>query len=164
MKVISALDRWFAKALSIIIALFTIALTLIVNIQVFARYIFNFSLGGLSDMPPYLMIFIIWFAAILAARKGDHIKIELLDLVTKNETALRCVRILILLVTTAAMGYFTYYAVLWVVESFQYGSIDPALKIMYGYLYAIIPFSGFFMALYYFVNFVKEVGALCHHS
>lgn len=161
MKVISALDKWFMRALRVVIAIFMIALTLIVNIQVFARRVFQFSIGSFSDMPPYLMIFVIWLAAIIAVKKDNHIKIELLDMFVKSQTILRVVKCILLLLSAAVMAYFSYYALLWTIDAFKYHNNEPALGICLGYLYGIIPFSSFFMALYYLVNFAKGVEELC---
>jgi len=164
MKILTALDKGFSKALTVLIAMMMIALVLIVNIQVFARYIFNFSLGSLSEMPPYIMIFIIWFAAILAVRKSEHVKIELLDLIIKNKKGLDIIRVVIILAMAVAMGVFFYSSIGWVQEAFKYGNLEPALKICYGYLYLIIPFSSFFMTVYYLINFIKGVYSLCSTS
>lgn len=164
MKVINAIDAVFDKILYYIIAFFTIALMVIVNVQVFARYIFTFSLGGVSDLPVYLMIFIIWLGAILGAKKDDHIRVELLCFMTKNERLLKAVHMVMLILTSIAMFYFAKYALDWVLSTYQYATRDPATKIPYWILYAITPFGGFFMGLYYLVNFVKGVGELCHRS
>lgn len=161
MKTIAALDKWFIRILKIIIAIFMIALTLIIVVQVFARYVFKFSIGSFSDMPPYLMIFIIWLAAIVAAKKDDHIKIELLDMFVKNQRIIQGIRCVLLLLSAAAMAYFSYYALLWTMDAFKYNNIDPGLRICLGYLYGVIPFSGFFMAVYYVINFITGVGKLC---
>lgn len=157
MKFLSKLDKGLVAAITVLTGILVAAIMIIVNIQVVGRYVFKISLGPISDMPPYLMIFTIWISSIIAARKGDHIKIEVLDMVIKSKLVLRWIKIFIQIVTVLAMGCFAYYSFLYVADAISQNTYDPSLKIPYWCLYLILPVSSTLMTVYFAVNAVKTV-------
>lgn len=157
MKFLSKLDNGFAKTIDILATIMQIVLFLIILVQVFGRYIFNFALGGWSDVPPYLLIWTVWLTAILAARKNDHLKIEILDLIVKNYRVRTAINSLLDFITAAALITFTVVSVKFIIATWQYGDVNPGLMIKMWILYLVMPFSSAFMSLYYIIAGGKKI-------
>lgn len=155
MKFLKAFDSVLFKVVYVVCALIMIALLVIVNIQVVSRFFFNLSLGGLSDLPPYLMIYAIWLGAILAARGDDHIKIQLLDLFVKNEKVQFVVSGILHIVTAAALIVFTKISLDYTASALAFGSVDNGTHIPLWCFYIVMPVGAGFMSLYYVVNAIK---------
>ena len=160
MKFLHAFDGSLLKVINIICAAIMIALLVIVNVQVATRSVFSISLGGLADMPPYLMIYAIWLGAILAARADDHIKIQILDIFVKSEKGRLVVVAALHIITAAALLIFTKVAVDYTVNTFNFGSIHNGTQIPLWYFYIVMPVGAGFMSLYYIVNAVKAFRGL----
>lgn len=86
MKFLKRLDDILFKAVQVCLGIFMIALTAIVVLQVLVRYVFHVSIGGVEELPVYLMLLSVWIAAIFVARDDGHVKIELLDMFVKKQT------------------------------------------------------------------------------
>lgn len=160
MKFLKMLDSVVFKVIYFICAAIMIALLVIVNVQVVSRFFFNFSLGGLSDLPPYLMIYAIWLGAILAARGDDHIKIQLLDLFVKSEKVQYVVAAILHIITAVALVIFTKISIDYVANAAAFGSIDNGTHMPLWLFYVVMPIGSGFMALYYVVNAIKAFGRL----
>jgi len=164
MKFLSKLDNGFAKAIDFLATAMQIVLFLIILVQVFGRYIFSFALGSWSDVPPFLLIWTVWLTAILAARKNDHLKIEILDLIVKNDKVRTSINSLLDFITAAALITFTVVSINFVRSAIQYGDVNPGLLIKMWILYLVMPFSSAFMSLYYIIaggKKIKEVVDAC---
>jgi len=158
MRVLSAIDRALEKSISVFTGITMIALLVLVNAQVIARYVFKFSLGGFSSAPPYIMIYAIWMAAILSARNDDHLKIEILELIVKSVRAQKTIKLVLDAITAAALLYFTVYAALYVISAKQYGDMETGMLIPMWTLYIVMPIGSGFMGIYYIVHVIKGFG------
>ena len=82
-----------------------IALTAVVVLQVLARYVLHISLGGIEELPVYLMMISVWIAAIFVAKDDGHVKIELLDMFVKNKKVLGVINIVLCTLSGIALAY-----------------------------------------------------------
>jgi len=166
MKILKKIDDWFERIFMGISTLMLICLVLIVFISVLTRFVFKFSTGNLADTPPYFMIWLVFIGAVFATKHSNHIRIDVVNLVIKNEAVLEFLNAILYLIgavcfVLVAKDSFSYMAL-----TKSYGNAEPSLHIPYWILYSVITFNFCFTALYYFVNCIKGVMKgvkLCRH-
>ena len=155
MKFFSKLDKTFAKVLDICSVALTVAIVIIICLQVVTRNLFAFSIGKLAEYPVYLMIYAVWVAAILVARSDDHLTIELLDVFIKNKKIVKLVKIIMGYVVAISLAVFAYYGFQYLGTLISRNQIDTGTGLPTAVLAGIIPVSAVFQSIYYFVNMTK---------
>lgn len=150
------LDAGLFKGVSFFLGLAMICLTAIVFVQVIARYVFHASLGGLEELPVYLMMISVWLAAPFVAKNDDHLKIELLDTIIKSKFVLKIIAAIVKVITTVVMCYFAVIAFQYVASTFQMGDISPGLGIPMWILQGVVFLSAALMTLYYAILSVRD--------
>lgn len=159
-KFFASLDKWSYKLVTIFLGIAMVALTAIVNIQVIARYVLKVSIGGVEELPVYLMIVSVWLAAIFVARNDAHFKIDLLDMVVKNKRVLAGLKVVLKLITFVVISIFAVLSFKYVHVTWQMGDVTAGLRIPLWILQGVIPLSTAFMALYYGIQIFKDAKAV----
>jgi TRAP-type C4-dicarboxylate transport system permease small subunit len=131
------------------------AIMIIVNVQVLFRYVLRSSMGMISDLPPYFMVFVVWVSSVIVARKDEHIKIEILDGLIKSKKVLKWIKVVVKALMTIAMAIFSYYCCCFVLNAFVQGVSHPSLKVPYWIIYSVLPFSSILMTIHFGVNTLK---------
>lgn len=157
MSLLHKVDYYLMKVMTFLSGLLILSMTVIVCLQVFIRYVLKASLGMLSDLPPYFLVFVVWISSVIAVRNDDHIRIELLDGIIKNKEVVKWINAAIKGIMTVAMAIFAYHCCIYVANAFAQGTSDPALKIPYWVLYSILPITSVLMTIYYGVNTIKQI-------
>ncbi len=157
MKVLQLIDKWFEKIIMAVSGVLLFGIVVYVFITPLSRYVFNFSLAGTGDLPPYMMIFLVFLASIAGVRNKNLIRIDVIPLIIKSKKALHWLYTVMEVLMAAAMLYFFYHSLLYVMDTYSYGNREPAMNIPYWFLYSVITFNAACMAIYYFVNFIKDV-------
>jgi len=70
------LARWLERIQTYICILFLALMSLVVIVQVFSRYIFNFSFVWAEELVRYLMIWMVMLGSALVQAKNEHIRID----------------------------------------------------------------------------------------
>lgn len=154
-ELLSKLDRGVYSVVAIFLGTVVLLLTLVINIQVVARYVLNVSLGGLEEAPVYLMMVCVWIAAPFIARSDGHVKIDFINMIIKNPIAQRILKTAIRALTTVVLATYTVFAYDYVLTSYQLGEVTPGLQIPLWCLQAFVLFGSSLMAVYYLINTVK---------
>lgn len=154
---IKKLDFYTEKVLGILNGIFVFAMFVIVNIQVLIRYVFQGGLGAISDITVYLLVYAVFFSAVLAVKHDDHLKIDIVDSLIKNKKALEILRTVLKLLMFVAMIIFCFYCWKHEINLIQTGNADPATKLPYWGLNLVMPISSTLMAFYYGLNTYKGV-------
>ena len=157
MNLLKKLDAILFKAVQICLGIAMIALTAVVVLQVLARYVLHISLGGIEELPVYLMMISVWIAAIFVAKDDGHVKIELLDMFVKNKKVLGVINIVLCTLSGIALAYFAYLSLMYMFKLQRYGDVTAGLGIPIWVLVMFMVFSCAIMAMYYVVNFVKKI-------
>ena len=157
MKLLKWLDDALFKAVQVCLGIAMIALTGIVVVQVLVRYILHVSIGGVEELPVYLMMISVWIAAIFVAKDDGHVKIELLDMFVKNKKVVGVVNIALCGLSGVALAYFAYLSFQYMLRLQQYGDVSAGLGFPIWLLVLVMVISCGMMALYYGVNFVKKI-------
>ena len=157
MNFLKKVDAALFKAVQICLGISMIALTGIVVMQVLARYFLHISIGGVEELPVYLMLISVWIAAVFVARTDGHVKIELLDMFVKNPRIVAIVNVILCGISGLALLYFSYLCLLYLLRLQKFGDVTPGLGIPIWILVLFIVVSCAMMALYYAINFVKKL-------
>ena len=68
--------QWLEKVQTYSCIFFLALMSVIVIVQVFSRYVFNFSFVWAEELVRYLMIWMVMFGAALVQSKNEHIRID----------------------------------------------------------------------------------------
>lgn len=157
MTALKRIDGILFKAVQICLGIFMIALTGIVVVQVLVRYVFHVSIGGVEELPVYLMMLSVWIAAIFVARDDGHVKIELLDMFVKNKRVVGLIDIVLCGLSGIALGWFGWLCLQYMFKLQRYGDVTAGLQIPVWLLEMFMVISCVMMAMYYIINFVKKI-------
>ena len=72
-----AFDRLVLLATSIMLAALTAAMTIVVLLGVFTRYVLNDALPWTEEVARYILIWLSWLGGGIAMRRGSHIAVDL---------------------------------------------------------------------------------------
>lgn len=134
------LDRWTCAVTIFLMA----ALTVIVWLQVFQRYIMNSSLSWSEELSRYILVWISFLGASVAARRGENLGIELVR--DRLEPGTRRA------VVAVAEGFVLIFWIFIVYYGIRYAfqnltQMSASLPISYGYVYFGIPVGATLMGL-----------------
>jgi len=117
-------------------------------LQVIARYVFNNSLYWSEESILYSLISMSFLAGSMGVRYAAHISVEVLPLLVGPRFAKTLQYISSILGILFALSLI-YYGGRLFINTTNMGQLSPALRIPVGYIYAVIPISGFFMMMRY---------------
>lgn len=129
-------------------------LVVLVVMQVFFRFVINFSMGWSEELARYLLIWIAWIAASFAVHKNAHIRVEILKDMFKTKTK----QILEFLVLIICFGFAVFLAVegtkfiLAIKTTMQ---VSPSLKLNMWIVYLAVPIGGVLMAIRFIQQMIK---------
>lgn len=140
-----ALFRRADRALYWFIVLQVAAMTVVVNLQVFNRYVVNYVFGWEEETARYLMVWSSFLAAAYALRGGEQLGMEFI--VRRLPAAgRRALRTLCHGLVIAFLGVVAYQG-LFVLMPQQLDQISPSLGISMAIPYAAIPISALLLLL-----------------
>ncbi len=119
------------------------ALALMVNLQVFNRYVLDYVLGWEEEVARYLMIWSSFLAAAYALWQGEQLGMEFVVKLLP-ERVRRAVRILNHVLCIAFLAVIAYQALVWLMPQ-QLDQVSPSLGITMAIPYAAIPVSAVMM-------------------
>lgn len=157
MKLLKKIDQALFKAVQVCLGVAMIALTLIVVLQVIVRYVLHVSIGGVEELPVYLMLVSVWIAAIFVAKNDGHVKIELLDMFVKNKKVVGIINVILCGLSGVALAYFACLCFLYMLRLQKYGDVSAGLGFPIWILVLVMVISCAMMAMYYAINFVKKI-------
>ncbi len=139
-----------------ICVLMTIAMVLIVFVQVIARYLFRHSLTWSEELARYILVWITFLGSTLALRHGTHIGVDILFQVIPTKfhkilMTLNCILIGLFLTVLLAKG-----AALAITTMSQ---PSPALKVPIGLVYSVVPISASIMLLFLIYEILKRMAS-----
>jgi len=137
-----------------------LGLALIGFIQVFARYIFNYSFTWFEELGRYLGVFVAFLGGGIGVKTGSHFTMDLIVTHLKRpwQQVLQC--------TTSTLSGLFFVLVAWyswkiVIRMHGYGTTSPAMEMPMYLAYLPIPIFSMVMGFRFFavgVNFLKELG------
>ena len=129
-------------------------MTIAVLAQVFGRYIFNYSIAGVSETATFAQIWMVFLAAGLATREKLHVGVDILYAVLPRPLQ-RVVAVLILVAGTWFLGL----AFIGSWRLIQVGMMQtsPALQIPMWLAYLSFPIGIFYFALEFCISYIRKI-------
>lgn len=138
MKIIKLIDDNFEEILLMLLLVF---MTIVMGIQVVARYAFNYSLTWSEEITRYMFIWSAFLSISHCTKKQISIKIE--QLVSMLPTKIHAVfKIIEKVIMLAFFSYMIKYAYVFVQASVASGQLSPAMRLPM-YLVQVAPLVGF---------------------
>jgi TRAP-type C4-dicarboxylate transport system, small permease component len=159
-KIGSVTDKILEKISYMLMTISIIGIFVIINVQVLFRYVLKMSLGGLEELPVYIMALCIWLSAPVITRDDRHINIDFFTEMFKAEWVKYAFKAFAQLVTCLSMGFFTSLAFQYVRETFRYGEVTGGMEIPIWVFHAVITYGSFMCVLYAFINLVKYISKM----
>ncbi|WHH59858.1 TRAP transporter small permease [Petroclostridium sp. X23] len=145
----------------VIISIFI--MVVVVLAQVIGRYVFSHSLTWAEELTRFLLVWISFLGAALAAKRGEHIGIDAFVNLFHGKAKL----ILTIIDDVLILVFWIYVAVSGISMVIQNGDqFSPAIQIPMNIVYLAIPAGGFLLAIYvldeyrkrYFTTHKKDKG------
>lgn len=121
--------------------------TLIVFTQVIMRFCFNSSLTWSEELTRYIFIWQIWLGASIAERENEHIYLEIVNSLVKNEKIKEFIRILADLIMIAFNVFLVVKGFELVQQMITRGNVSGAMRMPMYYVYLALPVSSLIMSL-----------------
>lgn len=138
-SVVRRLIQQVDRALYWFIVLQVAAMTLVVNLQVFNRYVVNYVFGWEEETARYLMVWSSFLAAAYALRSGEQLGMEFVVRLLSRQ-ARRVVRMLCHVAVMVFLGVVAYQG-LCIMLPQQLDQVSPSIGITMAIPYAAIPIS-----------------------
>lgn len=141
----SAMMNALEKGLRFILILLISAMTIIVFVQIFTRYVLGEAIGWGEEVTRYMFIYSIFLAAAICIRKNMHVGVELLTekLTGRAKMIMYFISASIVLVFLIVVAF---YGILLAIRTM--GQNSPALGIPIGTVYAAIPLGAILSILF----------------
>ncbi len=139
MKVINKGFYYIHQGLVWIAKIMMLAMVAIVSVQVFCRYVLDFSIRWSEEVPLILMVWFGFISMAIGVKKRLHISIELFYSLMPEKVQAVIRKVVDLLVAGFGIVMVVYGYKL---ASFTMSSTMPATKLPTGYLYMAIPIAG----------------------
>ena len=160
LKLLAKLDDCFEKVIRFLLGVTMTVLTIMIILQVITRYVLRVNMGGLEELPVFLMIICVWLGAGVVAKNDDHVRIDLVQTMLKSERAKAILRIFVTGLTAAVMWFYTSLAVEFIQKSIAKNDISSGVGFPLWWPQLFVLIGSFAIALYYTKNTVKYVGGL----
>lgn len=151
MRVVDGFFRKFHLAMVFIAKLMILGMVIITVVQVFCRYVLDFSIRWSEEVPLILMVWFGFISMAIGVKKRLHISIELFfNMFPKPvQKVMRKVVDIIIIGFGLVMVIYGYKLAI-----FTMTSTLPATKMPTGMLYAIMPLSGLMIVYDTFMNLI----------
>lgn len=155
-KALAVTDKWFAWFLAFIMASMVAGVTW----QVLSRFVLSSPSSFTEELARFQLIWIGILGAAYAFRRGAHLGLDLftsnLPLPLKLRTAV-VANLFVLVFSALVMVYGGAQLVALVLNL---GQLSAALQIKIGYVYSVIPVSGFLICIYAVINIYKSLNGI----
>ena len=156
-KITGAIDRLERATLVWTI----LGLALIGFIQVFARYIFNYSFTWFEELGRYLGVFVAFLGGGIGVKTGSHFTMDLMVTHLKRPWQ-QILRFTTSVLSSLFFILVAYYSWKLVIRMYGYETTSPAMEMPMYLAYLPIPIFSMVMGFRFFtvgVNFLKELRA-----
>ena len=155
-SLIQRIEDRLIRIISIIIGVLLALMVIIVFSNVVARYFLNASLAWSEEISRFMLIWLVFLGSVLAYIKNEHLGLDILIIYLPNKIS-RLVLVLANLLVIVAIGIILRGG--WNMTTYTFGSgwTSPALSIPYGFVYVVVPVSGFLLLLQSFLKLGENV-------
>ncbi len=155
MKALEKIYELFDKVVSVLMATIMVLITLQTFVGVIFRYILHRSMGGLEELPVFMLIACVWIGGVLVAKRDDHVKIDLVTGNIKNEKTRYCLMGTVTLITAACSFWYTRLAYDFVKKAIVNLPVSPGIQFPLWYIYSVTFVSAALASICFLINAVK---------
>jgi TRAP-type C4-dicarboxylate transport system permease small subunit len=141
-------------AQQIVMVTTSIAIVLLILVQVALRYFFMMPLMGVEELACLFGFWLYFTGAANGARERSHIKADLLNVFVKNERILYGVKTLVSFILIVLAGIFVEWTLSYFRWSLKSWERSPALTIPMVYAQASLMVNAVLMFFYFFIEFL----------
>ncbi len=159
LKPAARITSWIDRIENTVLVWTILSLALIGFVQVFSRYLFNYSFTWYEELGRYLGVFVAFLGASIAVKTGAHFTMDLLV----SNLPRPWQQLLKFSTCTLSSGFFflvTYYSWKTVLRMHGYETTSPTMQIPMYLAYLPIPFFSIIMGLRFFRIGVSELLSL----
>jgi C4-dicarboxylate transporter DctQ subunit len=154
---LATLDRWLTAFETACLAAGTAVAVVVATVQVFLRYFFGTGFFWAEEVTVYACIWTAFLAAGLAVRGGEHLSVEMIQLVAGKRHARTLAR-LIAVAGLAAAAALLVYGIAFVESARDFGQTSPALQCPMWIIYLVLPLSGALMSIRFIQQIISPSG------
>ncbi|MGB3585301.1 MAG: TRAP transporter small permease [Tunicatimonas sp.] len=140
----NTLDRIVRLLLVILMS----AIVIDVTIQVVSRYLFQSPLSFTDELAGFLLIWVGLLGSAYATGEKQHLAIDLISGGLSPQRKRQLDILINVIVVLFALGVLGVGGFWLVYTSFLFGQVSAALELPLGYVYLVVPLSGFLIAYY----------------
>jgi C4-dicarboxylate transporter DctQ subunit len=136
-----------------------LGLAIIGFVQVFARYLFNYSFTWYEELGRYLSVFVAFLGAGIGVKKGSHFAMDLI-VMGLNRPFRQGVQFAVSAFSGVFLFLLTYYSIKIVIRMNGFGATSPSMHIPMYIAYMPIPFFSMIMGWRFFgkaIGFLREL-------
>jgi len=127
-------------------ALFFSAMVILIFLQILSRFVFNFSLGWTEELARYSFVVMVYFSAVVAAKRNRHLKVAFM-----HEALPRKIAFFFWILSYVVWSGFNiamiYIGIPMAQLILNTGQTSPVMSIPMGMLYMIIPIGYFLLQI-----------------
>lgn len=159
LKAVLKLREWLIKALEIVVMIATAILVLDVIWQVFTRYVLRDPSTWTEELATMLLMWVALLGASVAFHRKGHLGVDYFigKLSPNNKTLVELLVYLIIAFFAVIMIYGGYKIVSFTLLTNQ---LSAALEIKMGYVYLVLPISGFFIFILSIETIIEKSNTL----
>ena len=144
---LKTLDRWLTAFETVCLAAGTAVAVSIATIQVFLRYFFGTGFFWAEELVVYTIVWTAFLAASAAIRSGEHLSVEIINLLARGRMSQAIVARTIAVVGVVASASLAVFGTGFVMVAHEFGQLSPALQIPMWIVYLVIPLAGVLMTI-----------------
>ena len=155
--VLAQLDRALSVSKKTAATVLSVAVAVLMAIEVFTRYVMGEPLFGLEEITLMCVMWLYMIGAAMACRSRSHLKAELIQLLVRRQGGLRAVRVLTTLISLVMAVFITLWSFDLVVWGLEKQQSTPVFQIPWVVSQSSLFVGGMFFTLYFLRDLVVDV-------
>jgi TRAP-type C4-dicarboxylate transport system permease small subunit len=151
------ITKKMSNVIYFIMGCFVVAIFLMVIIQVFFRYVLQMSMGGMEELPVYIMAMCAWFAAPVATINDNHVVIDLIPNLFKGRVRIGF-SMFAQFVAFLSMAFFAKLAFDYVGVVRGYGEVTGGIGIPIWAFHTVIAVGATLVSFFSLTNLIRNIG------
>lgn len=153
LQVLGKIEEW-----TLVFVILTLAM--LTSIQVFCRYVLNFSFTWMEELARYLGVFVTFLGAALGVKYGAHFSMDLVYERVSNDRVRHGLRVIVNLISGVLMLVVAWYGWEQTANLYRYEVLTAALQLPKFWFYIPVPLFSVVMCWRFFNLGVKHLMAL----
>ena len=141
-----------------------LGLALLTFVQVFCRYVLNFSFTWMEELARYLAVFIAFLGASLGVKYGTHFSMDLVYERVSSDRFRHGLKVIVNVLSVVLFLIVAWYGWEQAMKLRKFGVLTSALELPKYWAYLPIPFFSVFMALRFLLLAFKHVKGLVRNE